>query len=108
MAHPDYERHATVFETAEAEAEYEFYSNSSMAEIFEVEPDALEAYDDFLVHLATVPGKAGRRPYLLESLEKETAEEHFRYEESADYDYLRESGLVETYSEHHLMMNNGI
>ena len=38
----------------------------------------------------------------------ETFEDHMRSEENARDDYLRESGLVETYSDHHLMMNDGI
>ena len=54
MAHPDYERHEAVFENAEAEAEYEFYANASTEEVFEVEPESLEAYEDFLKHLDLV------------------------------------------------------
>ena len=51
-----------------------------------------------------------RRETMTEPREQtpETFEDHMRSEENARDDYLRESGLVETYSDHHLMMNDGI
>jgi hypothetical protein len=56
---------------------------------------------------------ATRGPKTISRLEDElstpdTFEDHMRSEENARDDYLRESGLVETYSDHHLMMNDGI
>ena len=88
MAHPDYERHATVFENAEDEAEHDFYAGGSIKGFFDA------AYD-FVTHVYADSETAVRRPYLLESLEPETYEDHMRYEENARYDYLRESGLID-------------
>lgn len=46
--------------------------------------------------------------HLLAHQRPETFEEHMQYEETADADYRREAGFVETYSDEHLMRNNGI